>query len=229
MTQPPTQHEPDLTVDTDSSLGDAALPKVAIVGRPNVGKSSLLNMLAGRRISIVDPTAGVTRDRVPYVIDLPPTVRGQPVRHCEMIDTGGYGVYSGEGELELLTEDVERQITAALDEAQLVLFVVDALMGITSLDKQFASVLRRQMHDTGKIVLVANKVDHSKYVADAQEATELGFGEPLTVSANTKFNKYALLRRSRNGSISPARSIRRRNQRCCWRSSASETRARARW
>ena len=193
MTQPPTQHEPDLTVDTVSSLGDAALPKVAIVGRPNVGKSSLLNMLAGRRISIVDPTAGVTRDRVPYVIELPPTVRGQPARHCEMIDTGGYGVYSGEGELELLTEDVERQITAALNEAQLVLFVVDALMGITSLDKQFASVLRRQMHDTRKIVLVANKVDHSKYVADAQEATELGFGEPLTVSANTKFNKYALI------------------------------------
>ena len=140
MTQPPTQHEPDLTVDTVSSLGDAALPKVAIVGRPNVGKSSLLNMLAGRRISIVDPTAGVTRDRVPYVIELPPTVRGQPARHCEMIDTGGYGVYSGEGELELLTEDVERQITAALNEAQLVLFVVDALMGITSLDKQFASM-----------------------------------------------------------------------------------------
>ena len=193
MTQPETHPEPDATGAPDPSSAGAVLPKVAIVGRPNVGKSSLLNMLAGRRVSIVDAVAGVTRDRVPYAIELPPALPGGPTRGCELVDTGGYGVYSGEGELEILTDDVERQIGAALAEAQLVLFVVDAMAGMTTLDQQFAGVLRRQVDDPGKIVLVANKVDHAKYIADAQEASQMGFGEPLTVSATTGLNKQAII------------------------------------
>src|SRR5687767_6736751 len=118
------------------------LPKVAIVGRPNVGKSSLLNMLSGRRISIVDPTAGVTRDRIAADVELPPARRGAPSRYCEVIDTGGYGVYSGDEKWESLTEDVEKQIGFAVDDADLVLFVIDAQSGIMPLDKEVARLLR---------------------------------------------------------------------------------------
>src|ERR1041384_4350471 len=87
------------------------LPVVAIVGRPNVGKSSLFNWLAGRRISIVDPTPGVTRDRVST-----PIVIGD--RYIELVDTGGMGIQDKDN----LTEDVEQQIRVALDEAAVVLF-----------------------------------------------------------------------------------------------------------
>jgi len=90
------------------------LPIVAIVGRPNVGKSSLLNFLAGRRISIVDPTEGVTRDRV-----MTPVEWGGNA--FELTDTGGYGVIDKDN----LTADIERQIALAIGEAQLILFVVD--------------------------------------------------------------------------------------------------------
>src|SRR5713226_9831182 len=104
------------------SLGNAILtlmspkqiPVVAIVGRPNVGKSSLFNWLAGRRIAIVDPTAGVTRDRVSTLVKV-----GD--RFFELIDTGGMGIQ----DVDNLTVQVERQIEAAIDQAQVVLFVVD--------------------------------------------------------------------------------------------------------
>src|SRR5204863_3038437 len=96
------------------------LPKIVIVGRPNVGKSSLLNMLAGRLVSIVDPTAGVTRDRVATVATFP-HMEGETPRSFEIIDTGGYGIEDTQG----LTEDVERQIELGLPEADLIMFVVD--------------------------------------------------------------------------------------------------------
>src|SRR5204863_9843793 len=89
------------------------LPIVAIVGRPNVGKSPLFNWLANRRISIVDPTAGVTRDRIGTVIPL-----GD--RYCELVDTGGMGIQ----DVDNLTADVEKQIQHAIDAAAVVLFVV---------------------------------------------------------------------------------------------------------
>jgi GTP-binding protein len=132
----------------------ARLPQIAIVGRPNVGKSSLLNRLAGRHISIVDPTPGVTRDRVAAIVELPApteTPRGTPGLTVEFIDTGGYGVYTAEGkqfddigaDLSTLTGDIESQIKAALAQADLILFVIDAQAGLTSLDHAIAELIRR--------------------------------------------------------------------------------------
>lgn len=169
------------------------LPKVAIVGRPNVGKSSLLNMLAGKLISIVDPTAGVTRDRVSVEVELPPLRKGDPPRHCELIDTGGYGVYSGDPEWGSLTADVERQIGIAVDEAAIILFVTDAQSGITPLDRQVAQLLRQRVGDTAKVVPVANKVDDVAHEPGAMEAMTLGFGEPVLASAKGKRGRYDLL------------------------------------
>src|SRR5215469_16629489 len=86
------------------------IPVVAIVGRPNVGKSSLFNWLAGRRIAIVDPTAGVTRDRISALVPI-------DSRYVELMDTGGIGV----ADVDNLTEDIERQIALAIDQAHLIL------------------------------------------------------------------------------------------------------------
>ncbi len=146
-----------------------ALPIVAIVGRPNVGKSSLLNCLARRRISIVDPTAGVTRDRVSAILDIDDV-------YFELIDTGGYGIEDRDG----LTEHVESQIQYAVASASLVLFVVDAREGVTPLDRQVAVLLRTRKVDA---ILVANKVDDPHGIRDLGELNRLGFGEPLPVSA----------------------------------------------
>lgn len=146
-----------------------ALPIVAIVGRPNVGKSSLLNCLARKRISIVDPTAGVTRDRVGVILDVEDV-------YFELVDTGGYGIEDRDG----LTEDVEAQIQYAVASASLVLFVVDAREGITPLDRQVAELLRRRRVDA---VLVANKIDVPHDARLLGELARLGFGEPVPVSA----------------------------------------------
>ena len=169
------------------------LPKVAIVGRPNVGKSSLLNLLAGRLISIVDPTAGVTRDRVTVDVELPPTEDGGKPRWCEMIDTGGYGIYSGDDENQVLTDDVEHQIGTALTESQLILFVVDVQTGVVPLDEQFATILREQVSGRVPILMVGNKVDSEQLENDAVDAMRLGFGEPVTVSATTKRGRWELI------------------------------------
>src|ERR1700733_2883714 len=102
-----------------------ALPKVVIVGRPNVGKSSLFNWLAGRRIAIVDPTAGVTRDRVGTLVQMANN------RWFELMDTGGMGIE----DVDNLTAEIEKQIDLAIDAAAVVLFVVDARSGLTGLDE----------------------------------------------------------------------------------------------
>ncbi len=146
-----------------------AVPVVAIVGRPNVGKSSLFNWLAGRRIAIVDPTAGVTRDRVTTL------VKAQG-RFFELVDTGGIGV----ADVDNLTVQVERQIEAAIDQAHVVLFVVDARSGMVPLDEEVA---RRLRYVTKPIICVANKCDSPDIDSQAAEFYKLGRGKLVCVSA----------------------------------------------
>lgn len=146
-----------------------SLPTVAIVGRPNVGKSSLLNALARRMISIVESTPGVTRDRVSAIVDLDD-------RYFELVDTGGYGI----DDTDDLTEHVEGQIALALDRASLVLFVVDIRQGLAELDKRVAELLRSR---DLPVLLVANKADSASLESSASEFFSLGLGEPLCISA----------------------------------------------
>lgn len=158
-----------------------ALPIVAIVGRPNVGKSSLFNWLAGRRISIVDPTAGVTRDRVSTVVE-------HGGRAWEIMDTGGIGIV----DVDDLTADVERQIQIAIESAAVVVFVVDVRDGVVPLDEDVAARLRTLKKP---IVLVANKADTDKLGQQGGEFCKFGYGEPLCVSADQKLGKEDLFDR----------------------------------
>jgi GTP-binding protein len=180
-----------------------SLPQIAIVGRPNVGKSSLLNRLAGRRVSIVDPTPGVTRDRVSTILELEmPAERPgtAPSRMVEVVDTGGYGVYTAEGgrfdevgaDLSTLTPEIESQIHVAREQAAVVLFVIDAQAGITPLDETIARLLREK-GSASKVIPVANKVDGDTWVAHGLEAAGFGLGEPICVSATTSFGQRELL------------------------------------
>ena len=155
-----------------------ALPIVAIVGRPNVGKSSLFNWLVGRRISIVEPTAGVTRDRVSTVVEYGGRV-------WEIMDTGGIGIV----DVDDLTADVERQIQLALESAAVVVFVVDVRDGVVPLDEDVATRLRTVKKP---VVLVANKADTDKLGQQAGEFCKFGYGEPLCVSADQKLGKEEL-------------------------------------
>ncbi|MEN6333309.1 MAG: ribosome biogenesis GTPase Der [Phycisphaerales bacterium] len=157
------------------------LPVVTIIGRPNVGKSSLLNALAGEMISIVDPTAGVTRDRVSTFI-------GRDSKFFELIDTGGYGIVDSDQ----LSDHIEGQILQAIVSADLVLFVVDIREGITPLDTKIAELLRK--HDLN-VQGVANKADSGRMFSAAGEFVRLGFGEFLCVSAQNNINKTVLLDR----------------------------------
>ncbi|MFW6059209.1 MAG: ribosome biogenesis GTPase Der [Phycisphaeraceae bacterium] len=169
------------------------LPRIAIVGRPNVGKSSLLNMLAGRRISIVDAVAGVTRDRIGALVTIPSDDPDNPEHYAELIDTGGYGIEDAQN----LTEQVEAQIREAVRTADLVLFVVDAQAGVTPLDERVAQVLRSRGKGAAPVLLVANKVDDASHEPAAYEAMSLGFGEPAMLSATTRNNQYELFERVR--------------------------------
>jgi GTP-binding protein len=156
-----------------------AIPQVAIVGRPNVGKSSLLNWLAGRRIAIVDPTAGVTRDRVAALVDA-------GGRYFELVDTGGLGVQ----DVDNLTADIERQIAHAIAEAAVVLFVVDARDGPTPLDDKVAQRLRGLAKP---VLCVANKCDVPALEPQTAEFYRLGSGTVLPVSAQQGRGKQALV------------------------------------
>jgi GTPase len=161
-----------------------ALPKVVIVGRPNVGKSSLFNWLAGRRIAIVDEMAGVTRDRVGSLVQL-----GEDVapRFMELYDTGGIGIVDRDD----LGDDVERQIDTALGEADLILFVVDIRDELMPLDVEVA---RRLRYLPTRVILVMNKADTPAFDDRGAEFYKLGRGKPIAVSVHQNRNKRELLR-----------------------------------
>jgi GTPase len=146
-----------------------SLRTVAIVGRPNVGKSSLLNALVGRRISIVQDQPGVTRDRVTTPLE----VAGKFV---ELVDTGGWGFEDPDQ----LTRQIHRQIELAVTSSDLVLFLVDCQAGLTGGDEEIAALLREW---GGKIVLIANKADGPKADAAIADFARLGWGTPIGVSA----------------------------------------------
>jgi GTPase len=144
-------------------------PIIAIVGRPNVGKSTLFNRLVGRRQAIVRDVPGVTRDRLYGQVHFE---RWQ----ATVVDTGGFDP----GSVEPLIEGVRKQVLAAVEEADLVAFVVDSRAGATALDLEIARILRRA---NKPVVLVANKVDDLAQESGVAELYTLGFGDPVGVSA----------------------------------------------
>jgi len=154
------------------------VPQVVIVGRPNVGKSSVFNWLVGRRIAIVDPTAGVTRDRVTQLVHI-----GD--RYAELVDTGGMGIKDSDD----LTEHIEEQIRMAIDQADLILFVVDTREGMVPLDQDVAKRLR---YVRAPVLLVANKTDHEGLDPQADEFYRLG-RKMLRVSTKQNLGKDDLL------------------------------------
>jgi GTP-binding protein len=146
---------------------------IAIVGRPNVGKSALFNRIAGRRIAIVDDQPGVTRDRLSAEAEW----HGQPFT---LVDTGGIGLVRGEKTDDPIAAAALEQVRLAIDSADLILFVVDTREGVVSLDREVAGRLRQ----SGKTVLVAaNKADDSRWVDNTAEFSELGFDLIFAVSA----------------------------------------------
>ena len=155
------------------------LPIVAIVGRPNVGKSSIFNWLARRRISIVEPTAGVTRDRITTTLEFDNFA-------CDLVDTGGMGIQ----DVDDLTEDVEKQIQFALNSATVVIFVVDIRDGVVVLDE----IVARRLRVVNKpVIFVANKADDPKFDIHKADLFRLGYGEPILVSAEQKLGREELL------------------------------------
>lgn len=158
-----------------------AIPTVVIVGRPNVGKSSLLNQLARQRISIVDPRAGITRDRVSTVVE-------HEDHYFEVVDTGGIGIVDDHQ----LEDHVEEQIRYAIARADLVLFLIDVTQGLAPLDQTVAELLRPLDIPT---LLIANKVDEPTHEPLAAEFNRLGFGEPICLSALHGRGRHDLLAR----------------------------------
>jgi len=154
-------------------------PRVVIVGRPNVGKSTLFNALAGRRISIEDPMAGVTRDRVSFML-------GVGDRELELVDTGGIGLVDETA----LADEVDEQIRFALAVADQILFVIDAKEGVTSWDRQIAERLRRL---DLPVLVIANKNEGRAAITGIGEAHALGFGAPIPVSAKERMGIADLL------------------------------------
>lgn len=155
------------------------IPKVAIVGRPNVGKSSLMNWIAGKMLSVVDPTAGVTRDRVTWVVN-------EADRYFELVDTGGIGIVDSDD----LSDDIERQIDVGLTECDLLLFVVDVKAGITPLDTMVGERLRKI---DKPVLMVVNKADSQKLDIEATSFLSLSSSDQVVTSVKGNRNRKELL------------------------------------
>jgi GTP-binding protein len=155
------------------------VPQVVIVGRPNVGKSSLFNWLAGKRLAVVDPTAGVTRDRITYLMS-------HYDRYFELVDTGGMGIEDADN----LTNQVEDQIDAAIESASVILFVVDIRDGLVPLDKEVA---QRLSYVTVPVICVANKADDPMLDDLVGEFYRLGRGTIVCTSTLQNRNRDHLL------------------------------------
>lgn len=174
--------------------GQSALPTVVIAGRPNVGKSSLVNRIVGRRAAVVEAQAGVTRDRKALDAEW----NGVPFR---VMDTGGW-LAGGDS----LDAKVSAQAEHAVSDADLVLFVVDVAVGVTDEDLSAAKVLRRS---GAPIRLVVNKVDDARREAEAWEFVSLGLGDPWLVSALHR-PRYRRSARRGGGAAAPERPFARR-------------------
>ncbi|HEY4310117.1 MAG TPA: ribosome biogenesis GTPase Der [Pirellulales bacterium] len=155
------------------------IPQVVIVGRPNVGKSSLFNWLVGKRLAIVEGSAGVTRDRMTYLMCVED-------RYFELVDTGGMGVEDADN----LTADIEHQIEIALESASVVLFVVDSRAGVVPPDQEVSKRLR---YVDVPILCVANKTDAPSMENLADDFYRLGRGKTVAVSAKENRGRQELL------------------------------------
>ena len=142
---------------------------VAIVGRPNVGKSTLFNRLTQTRLAIVNEQEGTTRDRQYGKVDW-------CGKEFSIVDTGGWVVNSDD----VFEEEIRKQVLIAVDEADVILFVVDIVNGVTDLDMEVANILRRTKKP---VLLVSNKADNNDLLYNAAEFYSLGLGDPISVSA----------------------------------------------
>lgn len=152
---------------------------VAIVGRPNVGKSTLFNRLTQSRTAIVDDTSGTTRDRQYGKVDW-------CGREFSIVDTGGWVVNSDD----IFESEINKQVELAIEQADVILFVVDAMNGVTDLDDHVAEILRKSRKP---VILVANKVDGNEWLYNVPEFYSLGLGDPYPVSAVNGYGSGDLL------------------------------------
>ena len=157
-----------LSLETGEAIYMPALPVLAIVGRPNVGKSALVNRILGRREAVVEDKPGVTRDRISYKSEW----NG---RRFTLVDTGGW-----EPDAKGIDKSVALQAEIAVELADAVLFVVDSTVGATSTDERVVKMLRKSKKP---VLLVANKVDDERLESDAAALWSLGLGQPYPVSA----------------------------------------------
>jgi len=150
-------------------VNDMDRPVVCIVGRPNVGKSTLFNRIVGKRIAITEDTPGVTRDRIYSEAEW-------LNKHFTLIDTGGLEPESED----IFLKNIKKQVEVAIETADVILFVVDGLQGVTPADKDIANLLRLV---NKKVLLVCNKIDNKGIMDNLFEFYELGMGNPIPVSA----------------------------------------------
>ncbi len=149
-------------------------PIVAVVGRPNVGKSTFFNKIIGRRVSIVEDTPGVTRDRIYAEAEWSNV-------HFALVDTGGIEPNTAD----IILSQMREQAELAMDMADVILFMVDGRSGVTSADREVANMLMR----TGKeVILLANKIDTAVLPEDFYDFYELGLGEPVPISSTNMLN-----------------------------------------